>query len=83
MMQHVVRAFARDPAGFEFADVTFYHPEVRGTLEWAAEYVVEVCAMASREVVDSNNGLAEVEQILKKIGADEPGDSRDDPDFGR
>jgi len=38
--------------------------------------------MASREVVDPDNCLPEREQLLKEIGADEPSDSRDDPDFG-
>jgi hypothetical protein len=49
----------------------------------AGERVVEIALMTGREVVDTHNCLAEREQFFKKIGADEPGHSCDDPDPGR
>jgi hypothetical protein len=48
-----------------------------------SEGVVEISLISGREVVDTHNCLAEREQFFKKIGADEPGHSCDDPDLGR
>jgi CO/xanthine dehydrogenase Mo-binding subunit len=81
VVKNVVRAFAGGPTRLEISNVAFYHAEIRNTAERSKNFV-EVCAMASRVVVDTDNCLPESEKFLKEIRADEPGDSGDDPDFG-
>ena len=81
MVKHVVRAFAGSAAGLKIPDVAFHHPEMRCALERAEDFV-QIFAMAGRKVVDTDNCLPEREELLKEVGADEPGDSCDDPDFG-
>jgi hypothetical protein len=38
--------------------------------------------MAGGKIVDSNDFLAECEEVLQQARADEPRDAGDDPDFG-
>ena len=81
-MKDVVRALAGGAAHFDISNVAFHHAEIRYSVERGQDFV-EICAMASREVVDTYNCLPEREQFLKEIGADEPRDSGDDPNLGR
>jgi hypothetical protein len=81
-MKDIVRSLAGGTTYFEISNVALDHPEIRISFEWGKNFV-EICTMASREVVDTYNCLSEGEQFLKEIGADEPCDSGDDPNLGR
>lgn len=82
-MKNVVRSIAGGAASVQITDITFNHLEPSMPLERSAKNIVDVVAVTRREVVDSDNGLTERQQILKKIGSDESSDAGHDPDFGR
>jgi hypothetical protein len=80
-MKDIVRALTGGTTYCEISNVALDHPETRISVKRGKDFV-EICAMASRVVVDTDNCLPESEKFLKEIRADEPGDSGDDPDFG-
>src|SRR6267378_4017003 len=82
-MEHVVRALTRSSAGVEIADIAFDHSKSGGATGRACEHIVEVRQMAGGKVVDSDDFLTEREEVLQQVGANEPRDASEDPDFGR
>jgi hypothetical protein len=66
VVKNVVRALAGGPTCLEISNVALDHAEVRNSIEWGKDFV-EIRAMACRVVVDTDNYLAQGEQILKKI----------------
>lgn len=83
MMEYVIRAFTRSPTRFKISDVTFDHPETGGSRESTPQNFVEICPVTGRKVVDADHGLTKRQQIFQQIGADEAGNTRHHPDFGR
>jgi hypothetical protein len=81
VVKHVVSALACVATNLQIPDVALNHPEVRTALKLITEYIVEVRTMAGRVVIDADNCLTKAEQLLEEIGADEPRNSGDDPDF--
>jgi hypothetical protein len=55
----MIHSFAACAACLEVANVPFYNPELRRWRERSCEYVVEIGAVASREVVNADDLLAE------------------------
>ena len=83
VVEDEVGARADGAACLEIANVTFHHAEGSFTLERTFENVVEICTMSGREIIDTDHCLAERQQLLKQVGADESGNASNDPAFGR
>jgi hypothetical protein len=58
VVKNIVRALTCRPTGRKIPNVALHHPEVSDSIEWGKDFV-QVCAMASREVVDADNCLAQ------------------------
>src|SRR6185503_19213431 len=82
MVEHVVSAFAGRSADVEVADIAFDHPEVRRSDKRRSQHVVEIGAVAGREIVDADYLLPQAEQILEKVGTDKPRHARNHPHSG-
>ena len=63
--QHAVRTLAGKAGSLEMANVPYHHAEARGGLERAGKNLAEIGSMPRREVVDTDNCLAEREQFLE------------------
>jgi hypothetical protein len=78
LVQHDIHAGSRLAAQGEIADVAFEELEAaRGCRADACRHVVQVLDVAGREVVDTDHRLAEPEQILEQVRADESRHARD------
>jgi hypothetical protein len=60
VVKNVVSALAGGPTRIEISNVTLNHSEVRNSIERGKDFV-EICAMPSRVVVDTDNCLPERE----------------------
>ena len=79
-MENVVGPLARCATSLEVANVALDHPEATGVLE-VDSGIVQVAAMASREVIHADHGLTEGEELLQEIGPDKAGNAGDHPNF--
>ena len=81
-MQNELHAPTGAPTDFEVADVTLDKREIP-PLRWHDELpdLVKVPFRARREIVQSDDPLAELEQGLHEVRTDEPGGAGDKPGF--
>ena len=61
------------------AQVAFDEVELQALVGIDREDVVEILLVTGDEVVDADDGLAEIEQLLEQRRADEAGDAGDEP----
>jgi len=79
-MEHQVHPCAGAPAVRELPDVALDEGEVAprpraGRLP----HLLQIAGIAGRVVVEADDRLVELQQRLEKVGADEAGDTRDQP----
>ena len=80
LMKDEVNTGASVSACLETSDICLDHPKTRAVRTWP-EHGFEVLSMSGREVVDSYDRLAQVQQRFEEIGADESRNPGDEPDL--
>ena len=78
-MQHDVDVLARLLRDRELAEVALDERELQALVGVDREDVVQVALVARQEIVDADDGLAEIEQALEQRRSDEAGDAGHEP----
>ena len=80
LVKHMIDAFHRVRTVLQAPDIAFDEAEAAPLLgRDERAHFVEVVLIAGREVVQSDDGLVELEQRFQQIGADEAGHAGDEP----
>src|SRR5690349_561529 len=78
-MEHDIDALACRAARLEIADIAADQSKRLSGVGIAREDVVNVVLAARREVIQSDNGLTQCEQLLQQVRPDEPRHTGDQP----
>ena len=82
LVEHVVGISHGAPASVDISDVAFEHAKaLQGRRADRRFEIGEIVLMAGREIVESDHDLAETQQRLHEIGADEAGGTGYKPAF--
>lgn len=82
LVQHMVGAAYRQPAGVQVADIAFDKAEaLPGVFAYVVPHLIQVVPVAGGEIVQADHGLAQAQQGFQQVGADKAGHAGYQPGF--